>query len=164
MKRKILIIDDNQSLLDSLMELLERQGYLPEPANDLSVASNLYRRNRPDLILLDYDVRGRDGLELLDDLRAEPPPTSPFIVMTARDDRTIRVRCLQLGAAALLAKPFRMEELVAEVQRILMIRYLLVGDGGLAPLRLLAHHFPKLLGPHHLPPKPTRPRDSEDDE
>ena len=163
MKRKILIIDDNQSLLDSLMEVLEREGYLPEPADDLSVARSLYRRNRPDLILLDCDVRGRDGLELLDDLRAEPPPTSPTIVMTARDDRTIYVRCHQLGAAGLLAKPFRMEDLVAEMRRILMIRRLLAGDSDLAPLRLLAHRFPKLLGPHH-PLRPIPPPDPEDDE
>ena len=163
MKRKILIIDDNQSLLDSLMELLEREGYQPEPADDLSLARTLYRRNRPDLILLDCDVRGRDGLELLDDLRAEPPPTSPFIVMTARDDRAVRTRSVQLGAAGLLAKPFSMQELVAEVQRILMIRFLLAGDCDLAPLRLLAHHLPKLLGSQH-PLRPLRPHDHEDNE
>jgi len=155
MKRRILIVDDNQSLLDSLMELLERQGYATEPADDLSVARNLCRRNRPDLVLLDCDVRGCDGLELLTDLRSEPPPT-PVIVMTARSDRTIHARCRQLGAAGLLNKPFGMNELVWEVQRILLVRRLIAGSTEISPLRLLAHPFPKLLGPHRQPPNVLR--------
>ena len=155
MKRRILIVDDNQSLLDSIIELLERQGYAAEPADDLTLARNLYHRNRPDLVLLDCDVRGCDGLELLTDMRSEPPPT-PVIVMTARDDRTIYVRCRQLGAAGLLNKPFRMDELVAEVQRILLVRRLLAGSTDILPLRLLAHHFPKLLSPHRQPPSLPR--------
>jgi len=151
MKRRILIVDDNQSLLDSIIELLERQGYATEPVDDLGVARNLYLRNRPDLVLLDCDVRGCDGLELLTDLRLEPPPT-PVIVMTARSDRTLYARCRQLGAESLLNKPFSMNDLVAEVQRILLARRLLAGGAEISPLRLLAHHFPKLLGPHRQPP------------
>ncbi len=155
MKRKILIVDDNQSLVDSLIELLERQGYQPEPADDLTLARSLYHRNRPDLVLLDCDVRGRDGLELISDFRSEPP-AAPVIVMTARDDLTIRTRCIALGAQGLLNKPFRTEELVSEVQRILIVRYLLAGDSVTSPLRLLAHRFPKLL--RH------RPADDEEEQ
>jgi len=146
-RRRILVVDDNRSLLDSLMELLERQGYLPQPADDVCSARDLYRHERPDLVLLDCDIRGCDGLELLSDFRAERP-ASPVIVMTARDDRSTYVRCRQLGAESLLNKPFTMEQLIAEIQRILLAQATLTPGPLAAPLKLLAYHLPKLLGPH----------------
>jgi len=158
-RRKILVVDDNRSLLDSLAELLEREGFTPEPAGDIESARRLYRRRRPDLVLLDYDIRGCDGLELLSDFRAQPP-ASPVIVMTARDDAPTRMRCLQLGAESLVNKPFRVEELVAEIQRVLILHSMLAPEPISRHLKLLAYHLPKLLGPGY-PRKLTR-RDSDE--
>jgi len=144
MKRKILIVDDNRSLLDSLLELLERQGFAAEPADDVRVARRLYERERPDVMLLDCDIRGHDGLSWFDELRAEPP-VAPVIVMTARQDAQTVLRCRELGAESLLNKPFRMESLISEVERILLTRAVLSPEELARPLRLLAHELPKLI-------------------
>lgn len=143
MRRRILIVDDNKGLLESLIELLERQGFMPEPADDLGLARKLYSRQRPDLVLLDCDVRGCDGLELFDDFRREPPAT-PVIVMTARDDSRTSTRCRQLGADSLLNKPFSMDELIDEIRRILLTRTLLL-SGPTHPFKLLVHRRTELF-------------------
>jgi len=144
MRRRILIVDDNRGLLESLIELLERQGYWPEPADDLGLARTLYSRQRPDLVLLDCDVRGGDGLELMDDFRREPP-APPVIVMTARNDVHTSTRCRQLGARSLLNKPFPMEQLIDEIRRILLVRTLLI-TGSTISLKLLAHQIEQERG------------------
>ena len=86
-RKMILVVDDNRSLLDSLSELLEREGFAPEPAGDAESARALYRRRRPDLVLLDCDIRGYDGLDLLSDFRAQPP-ASPVIVTAVHTPAT----------------------------------------------------------------------------
>ena len=153
-RRKILVVDDNRNLLVSLSELLERQGFAPEPAGDIESARSLYRRRRPDLVLLDCDIRGGDGLELLTDFRAQPP-VSPVIVMTARDDPATRTRCRRLGADSLVSKPFRTEQLISEIQRVLIVHSMLAPEPLSGQLKLLAHHLPKLLGPRN-PRKPPK--------
>lgn len=147
-RRKILIVDDNRNLLVSLSELLEREGFAPEPAGDMDSARSLYRRLRPDIVLLDCDIQGHDGLELLSDFRAEPP-VSPVIVMTARDDPATRLRCRQLGADSLVCKPFRTERLISEIQRLLIVQSMLAPEPLSGQLKLLAYHLPKLLGTRH---------------
>jgi len=159
-RRKILVVDDNRSLLDSLSELLEREGFAPEPAGDVESARMLYRRRRPDLVLLDCDIRGYDGLDLLSDFRAQPP-VSPVIVMTARDDRATVTRCRQLGAESLLNKPFRVDELISEIQRVLLVHSTLAPEPLSAHLKLLAYHLPKLLGPRH--PRKLLERNTHED-
>ena len=158
-RKMILVVDDNRSLLDSLSELLEREGFAPEPAGDAESARALYRRRRPDLVLLDCDIRGYDGLDLLSDFRAQPP-ASPVIVMTARDDRATLTRCRQLGAESLVNKPFRVEELISEIQRVLLVHSALAPEPLSGHLKLLAHHLPKLLGPRH----PRKPLERDTDE
>jgi DNA-binding response OmpR family regulator len=154
LRRKILIVDDNRNLLVSLSELLEREGFAPEPVADMDSARSLYRRLRPDIVLLDCDIQGHDGLELLNDFRAEPP-VSPVIVMTARDDPATRLRCRQLGADSLVSKPFRTERLISEIQRLLIVQSMLAPEPLSGRLKLLAYQLPKLLGPRP-PRKPPR--------
>jgi|GEM_PF-979833 len=144
-RRRILMVDDNRGLLDALAEALEDQGFEPEPVGDVRSARALYRRKRPDLVLLDCDIRGEDGLELLGEFRQEPP-ASPVIVMTARDDSAIRVRARRLGAQSMVNKPFRLGHLIAEIQRILLVHGAMGPSAMSEPLRLLAYHLPKLLG------------------
>jgi len=146
-RRRILLVDDNRGLRDALAEALEGEGFEPEPAGDVASARTLYRRKRPDLVLLDCDIRGADGLDLLDEFRAEPP-ASPVIVMTARDDPATHLRARRLGAESMVNKPFRLEHLIAEIQRILLVHSAFAPRALSEPLRLLACHLPKLLGSH----------------
>ncbi len=117
MDEKILVVDDEISLQETLAYNLKKQGYDVETTGDGSEALDLAREHRPDLIILDVMLPGLDGFEVCRILRREM--STPVLMLTARDDEIDRVVGLEVGADDYLAKPFSMRELIARVKAML---------------------------------------------
>jgi DNA-binding response OmpR family regulator len=114
MPEKILVVEDEPALQETLVYNLEKQGYQVEATGDGRAALDLARENKPDLILLDIMLPGMDGFEVCRTLRREM--NIPVLMLTARDDEIDRVVGLEVGADDYLTKPFSMRELMARVK------------------------------------------------
>lgn len=117
MAEKILVVDDEVALQETLAYNLTKQGYEVEIVGDGPSALEAARRIKPDLILLDIMLPGMDGFEVCRVLRNEM--STPVLMLTARDDEIDRVVGLEVGADDYLTKPFSMRELVARVKAML---------------------------------------------
>lgn len=117
MADKILVVDDEISLQETLAYNLKKQGYEVQTTGDGAEALDLAREMKPDLIILDVMLPGLDGFEICRILRREM--TTPVLMLTARDDEIDRVVGLEVGADDYLAKPFSMRELIARVKALL---------------------------------------------
>ncbi|OGO13272.1 MAG: DNA-binding response regulator [Chloroflexi bacterium RBG_13_66_10] len=115
--RKILIVEDEQRIVQLARDYLERAGYAVEAATDGTTAVSAARSARPDLIVLDLGLPGRDGLDVLRLLRRES--NTPVIILTARGEETDKLVGLELGADDYMVKPFSPKELVARVRAVL---------------------------------------------
>jgi len=125
---KILVVDDERAVRDSLRRALELQGYEVELAADGSEAlAQLERNGQPDAILLDVLMPGIDGLEVCRRIRRSGREV-PVLMLTARDAVDDRVAGLDAGADDYVVKPFALEELLARV-RALLRRASPTGDG-----------------------------------
>jgi two-component system response regulator VicR len=114
---KILIVDDERSIIDLLEYNLQRHGYQVLVARDGPSALDLAREARPHLIILDLMLPGLDGLDVCRELRREG--SIPIIMLTARDEEADRVVGLELGADDYVTKPFSVRELMARVKAVL---------------------------------------------
>jgi DNA-binding response OmpR family regulator len=117
MAEKILVVEDELTLQETLAYNLKRQGYDVETAGDGPSALTTARQSHPDLILLDIMLPGLDGFEVCRILRQEM--NTPILMLTARDDEIDRVVGLEVGADDYLTKPFSMRELMARVKALL---------------------------------------------
>ena len=115
MERKILIVDDERSIVDILKYNLEKDGTRCICAYDGLDGLSLARSEDPDVILLDVMLPGMDGFEVCRTLRAEGNNV-PIIMITAREEETDKVFGLELGADDYITKPFSMRELIARVR------------------------------------------------
>ena len=119
MPEKILVIEDEISLRETLAYNLQKQGYLVETSGDGLQGLQLARQMSPDLILLDVMLPGMDGFEICRVLRREMD--IPILMLTARADEIDRVVGLELGADDYITKPFSMRELLARVKTRLRV-------------------------------------------
>jgi len=117
---KILIVDDESQIRTLLKATLSRAGYVVVEAANAREALSAKAIDKPDLVLLDLGLPDRDGLELVDSLRADP--RSALIVVSARDQTEQKVAALDLGADDYVTKPFDTEELLARVRASLRQR------------------------------------------
>jgi len=117
MAEKILIVEDELILQETLAYNLKHQGYEVETAGDGQTAIDKAKQIKPDLILLDIMLPGMDGFEVCRILRKDM--SVPILMLTARDDEIDRVVGLEVGADDYLTKPFSMRELIARVRALL---------------------------------------------
>jgi DNA-binding response OmpR family regulator len=117
MAEKILVVEDELTLQETLAYNLKRQGYEVETVGDGATALETARVMRPDLIVLDVMLPGIDGFEVCRILRQEM--NTPVLMLTARDDEIDRVVGLEVGADDYMTKPFSMRELLARVKAML---------------------------------------------
>jgi len=115
---RILIVDDEQTLLDQLREVFEDQRYMVETALDGDEALDKLFENPVDLIILDIMLPKQDGLSVLREIRQEGIKT-PVLMLTARGETEDKIKGLDMGADDYLAKPFSPEELLARVRALL---------------------------------------------
>jgi DNA-binding response OmpR family regulator len=116
MARTILVVDDETTLRETLVEALELEGYRAVPAADGREAIVRFRAEQPDLVLLDLMLPELSGVEVCRILRAES--AVPIIMLTARDGEVDKVVGLELGADDYVTKPFSFRELTARIRAI----------------------------------------------
>jgi DNA-binding response OmpR family regulator len=117
-RRRVLLVEDEPSLVLTLTDRLESEGYAVESVADGDEAFERARMGAFDLILLDVALPGRGGFDVLRDLRQERVET-PVVMLTARGQVVDRVLGLKLGADDYLPKPFDMMELLARMEAVL---------------------------------------------
>jgi DNA-binding response OmpR family regulator len=116
MARTILVVDDETTLRETLVEALELEGYRALAAADGREALALFRAERPDLVLLDLMLPELSGVEVCRIIRAESGV--PIIMLTAKDAEVDKVVGLELGADDYVTKPFSLRELTARIRAI----------------------------------------------
>lgn len=114
---KILVVEDEPSIVDALEFGLSAEGFEVVTATDGLEALDVFGRERPDLVILDVMLPGLPGTEVCKRLRASGPV--PIIMLTARDAEMDRVLGLELGADDYVTKPFSMREVAARVRAVL---------------------------------------------
>jgi DNA-binding response OmpR family regulator len=114
---KILIVDDEQSLLDQLKRALEGQRYMVETAMDGEEALDKLFETPFDLIILDIMLPKRDGLSVLREIR-QAGMITPVLMLTARGEIDDKIKGLDLGADDYLPKPFSLDELLARARAL----------------------------------------------
>ena len=120
LKRKVLLVDDEDSLRRVMKDLLEREGYIVSEARDGVQALDQVDRTGPDVIVLDLNLPGLDGYGVLSHLRSRPATADiPVVVLTAKGDEDNEVRVFELGADDFLTKPFRARALSARLDAVL---------------------------------------------
>ena len=114
---KILIIEDERELIRILRSYLENAGFqvLSEEMGDRGIKS--WERNKPDLVILDLNLPGMDGLDIAREIHRKSD--TPIIMLTARVEETDRLIGLELGADDYITKPFSPREVVARVKAVL---------------------------------------------
>jgi DNA-binding response OmpR family regulator len=114
----ILVTDDDDACRDTVRRTLEREGYLVEGVAGVDDALDAIQRKRFDLIVCDYWMRGKTGFDLLSELRKHDSQI-PVLMVSACSDPMLETLAVELGAAGLLRKPFRRQDLIASIALVL---------------------------------------------
>ncbi|GAB3048337.1 MtrAB system response regulator MtrA [Sediminivirga luteola] len=128
MKGRILVVDDDTALAEMIGIVLKSEGFEPSFCTTGDEALEAFRSVKPDLVLLDLMLPGKDGLQVCREIRAESGV--PIIMLTAKSDTVDVVLGLESGADDYVPKPFKPKELIARVR---------------ARLRMLEQNAPELL-------------------
>ncbi len=113
-RNRVLVVDDDAALAEMLSLVLRNEGFEPIWCSHGDKALGVFHETRPDLVLLDLMLPGRDGVDVCRDLRAESGV--PIIMLTAKSDTIDVVSGLEAGADDYVAKPFKAKELVARIR------------------------------------------------
>jgi two-component system response regulator MtrA len=129
---RVLVVDDDAALAEMLGIVLRGEGFEPVFCADGAEALNAFRESKPDLVLLDLMLPGRDGIDVCRAIRAESG--TPIVMLTAKSDTIDVVVGLESGADDYVVKPFKPKELVARIRARIRrndeapAQVLLVGD------------------------------------
>jgi DNA-binding response OmpR family regulator len=128
----ILVVEDEMKIARLVRDYLEHAGFAVAVAGDGEAAIASARGSKPDLVVLDLGLPGRDGLDVTRELRRRS--NVPIVMLTARGDEADRIVGLELGADDYIVKPFSPKELVARIRAVL--RRTGAGAGGAEVLRV----------------------------
>jgi two-component system response regulator MtrA len=113
-KGRVLVVDDDASLAEMLMIVLRQEGFESRICARGDLALDAFREFRPDLVLLDVMLPGKDGIDVCKEIRAESGV--PIVMLTAKGDTVDVVVGLETGADDYVVKPFKPKELVARIR------------------------------------------------
>ena len=156
---RILVVEDEESLADSVRYNLEREGFTVAVAGDGRRALEAFRGDPPSLVILDLMLPEMSGLDVCRTIRSESEV--PIIVVTAKDSEADKVSGLELGADDYVTKPFSMRELVSRVRanlrRVRVPAAVVPADevlvGGPTRMDVARHEVTVRSEPVSLPPK-----------
>jgi putative two-component system response regulator len=121
----LLVVDDDEHVRSMVVRLLRVTGHVVEEAGSAEEAARALERMTPDLILLDMQLPGKSGQELLQEIRADDRlHLTPVVMVTGAATQARKVRAIEAGATDFLAKPFSHVELAARVRSLLEVKYL----------------------------------------
>jgi DNA-binding response OmpR family regulator len=115
--RRVVVVEDEQSIADAVAARLRNEGYAVEIAADGPSGVDVCERVQPDLVVLDLMLPGLDGVEVCKRIQRDRPV--PVLMLTARDTEADMLVGLAVGADDYMAKPFSMRELIARVHALL---------------------------------------------
>jgi len=118
MKYRVLLVEDEQSLSETIKLNLELEGYVVQTARDGKSALKTFKGERFNLVILDVMLPEMDGFTVCEAIRLENP-TVPVLFLTAKNSSSDRVTGLKIGGDDYLTKPFNLEELLLRVQNLL---------------------------------------------
>jgi CheY-like chemotaxis protein len=119
MRARVLIVEDHPTMREAMRMVLADEGFTVDEAADGVRALELVASDRPDLVLLDLNIPGVSGPELLEALKATPSTSGiPIVVVTAEEEEGRRA-AMQAGAKDYLTKPFSPRALVQTVEQVL---------------------------------------------
>ena len=113
----ILVADDDKTYRDSIQKVLEREGYQVESAGDVDSALEALQARRFDLVVCDYRMPGKSGIDLLRELKKKQS-TIPVLMISAWADPATEAHALELGAE-MMRKPIRRQDLIDRTARCL---------------------------------------------
>ena len=141
MRRKILVVEDDADQLELVRLTLEKAGFAIGTAANGSDALVKTHSISPDLIILDLMLPGLNGFDICETLRKDPLTAAvPIVMLTGLCSEFGRLAGLESGANEFLTKPFKVEELVSKVDKLLR---------GRMPSKVRSKSEPALNGPHH---------------
>lgn len=114
----ILIVEDEEDLAENLADLLELEGYQTKICHSGEAAIQSVEDHVPDLVLLDIQLTGMDGIEALRRLK-ETHPTLPVIMVSASSQRGMSIKIEEYGADGFMLKPYDQDELLKLIEDIL---------------------------------------------
>ena len=132
---RVLVVDDDAALAEMLTLVLRNEGFVSQIVTRGDEAMAAFRAFRPDVVLLDLMLPGKDGIDVCREIRAESGV--PIVMLTARSDTVDVVVGLESGADDYVAKPFKPKELVARI-RARVRRFEVPTPGG--PAHRRPHH------------------------
>jgi two-component system phosphate regulon response regulator PhoB len=120
MRAKILLVEDDASLIELVTYNLEKEGFDVVRTGDGEEALTLAEEEEPDLVILDWMIANLSGIEVCRRLRRAPATANlPIVMLTARGDEADRIRGLETGADDYMTKPFSPRELIARIRAVL---------------------------------------------
>ncbi|MGE5672661.1 MAG: response regulator transcription factor [Mycobacterium leprae] len=114
---RILVVDDDEGIRQVVNTYLTSEGFTVLEAADGPEALRLWQERKPDLLVLDWMLPGKSGLDVAREIRSRG--STPIVMLTARSEEADMLLGLELGADDYLTKPFRMRELVARIRAVL---------------------------------------------
>ena len=139
-RSRVLVVDDDAALAEMLSIVLRNEGYEPIWCAYGDKALAIFRESRPDLVLLDLMLPGRDGVDVCRDIRQDSGV--PIIMLTAKTDTIDVVEGLEAGADDYVAKPFKVKELLARI-RTRLRRHVPTEDSGVLTIGDLSINVPE---------------------
>jgi DNA-binding response OmpR family regulator len=117
--QKILVVDDDEHILRSLVQYLELEDFEVISADNGPDALKKFAEFKPDLLVLDVMMPGMDGFQVLETIRADHETSKvPVLMLTARDQHADILKGYQMGASSYLVKPFNLDELVDAIREV----------------------------------------------
>lgn len=120
MRKRVLLVEDELNITEAIRFLLTREGWDVATHSDGATALGVIREDTPDLVVLDYMLPGRSGLEILTDLRREPDLKDlPVLMLTAKGQQRDREQAEKAGVSRFMTKPFSNVEVVTAVRDLI---------------------------------------------
>ncbi|WP_299690607.1 response regulator [uncultured Tateyamaria sp.] len=122
MGKHVLLVEDETNIIEAIRFLLSREGWQVDTHSDGATAVEAVRAVQPDLLMLDYMLPGKSGMEILKELRADPAFTKmPILMLTARGQSRDRDEAERAGVSRFMTKPFSNVEVLTAVRDLVQL-------------------------------------------